>query len=116
MAIEYLKRALESIESHFSVTRRVLVPVVLGVTVILVSLPFLAKAPATVAPVYAAALTVFLGLAVRPLLENAIAGLVISSSRMITSTGSLSVSLAAMIASSRHTPESLPALNETITR
>ena len=77
------ERALESIETHFSVTRRVLVPVVLGVTGVLVSLPFLAKAPAAVVPVYAAAVTVLLGLAVRPLLENAIAGLVISSSRMV---------------------------------
>lgn len=73
-----VERALKSIETQFSVTRRVLVA-----TVILITLPFFVKVPASVAPVYVAALTVLLSLAVPPLLENAIAGLVISSSRMV---------------------------------
>ncbi|HJL40676.1 MAG TPA: mechanosensitive ion channel family protein [Myxococcales bacterium LLY-WYZ-16_1] len=77
------KRAQESIERQFTVNRRVLVPMVVLGTVVMLGLPFLGSVPAAFVTLIAASTTVFLGVATRPIVENAIAGLVISSSRLI---------------------------------
>jgi small-conductance mechanosensitive channel len=75
--------AVERIEAQFSVGRRVLVPIILLATGLLATLPFLDLVPAAALSVLGAALTVLIGVAARPIVENAIAGLVISYSRMI---------------------------------
>ncbi len=78
-----LERGRESIESHFTVLRRLLVPIILGTTVALAGLPFIAATSASSASIVAAVLAALVGLAMRPFLENAIAGLVISASRLV---------------------------------
>ena len=75
-----LERGLESIESHFSVMRRLLIPTIAGITLLLAAVPFVAE---TSASIVAAVLAVLAGLALRPFLENAVAGMVISSSRLV---------------------------------
>ena len=77
------ERGVESIKTHFSVLRRLLLPSLAGATLFLASIPFVAATSAPVASLAGAALAVLIGLAVRPFLENAIAGLVISSSRLV---------------------------------
>jgi small-conductance mechanosensitive channel len=77
------ERGFESIETFTTATRRLLVPIVVLVAVGAVSLPFLERVPAAVLSILVAALTVLVSIAARPIIENAIAGLVISSSRLI---------------------------------
>ncbi len=73
-------RAIESIESRFTVTRRLTIPLVLLATAALLSLPFLTLVPAALVSIVAAVITVTIGVAARPVIENAIAGLTISFS------------------------------------
>ena len=77
------KRAVESINSQFSVTRLTFVPLVLLCTGIAMALPFIGQAPAALVSVFVTIITLVIGVAARPSLENAIAGLIISSSRLI---------------------------------
>ena len=77
------KRGLASIEGHFTVTRRVLVPLILVLTGVGASIPFLDKVPAATLSVLVACVAGLLGLAARPLLENGMAGLVLSFSRHV---------------------------------
>ena len=77
------ERGIESIETFTTVTRRLLIPLVLVVILGAVSLPFLDRVPAAILSVLVASVTVLVGLAARPLIENGIAGLVISLSRLI---------------------------------
>ena len=78
-----VERGRESIESHFSVLRRLLIPLIVGVSVLLASIPLLAGTSATTASMIGAVVAVVLGLALRPFLENAVAGLVFSTSQLI---------------------------------
>jgi small-conductance mechanosensitive channel len=77
------KRALENIHRSASVSRRVMVPLLLLAIVAIASLPFLSRAPATMVSLVIAIGTVILGVAARPFIENAISGLVMSFSRLI---------------------------------
>lgn len=76
-------RAAASIGSRFTVHRRVLLPLVMGVTLLLASLPFMSAIPATTLSVVIAIITLVLGVAARPMLENAFAGLMMSLSKVI---------------------------------
>ncbi|MCA9640993.1 MAG: mechanosensitive ion channel, partial [Myxococcales bacterium] len=76
-------RGLESIDKHTTVTRRVVVPLVIGLMAILAALPFLGQLPAALLSVMVAAVTVFLGMAARPTVENAFAGLALAWSKQI---------------------------------
>jgi small-conductance mechanosensitive channel len=76
------ERAIASIESRFTVTKRLIVPLVFVVTGTLLSLPFLSEIPAALVSLVAAVITVGLGVAARPVVENAIAGLMISFSKL----------------------------------
>jgi small-conductance mechanosensitive channel len=73
-------RGLESIETHFTVMRRLLVPIILTVTLLLALLPFVSPASSSLV---AAIVAVVASLALRPILENAIAGIVIGTSRLV---------------------------------
>jgi hypothetical protein len=78
-----LERGIESIERHFSVLRRLLVPLIVLFTVLMVAPAFLASASATMASMIGAVIAAIFGLALRPYLENAVGGLVISSSGLV---------------------------------
>jgi small-conductance mechanosensitive channel len=77
------ERGLDSIRAQASVLRKVLVPSILLVTLLLMSLPFLGGVPAATVSVVTAAAAVTVGIAARPGLENAISGLVMSFSRVV---------------------------------
>lgn len=76
-------RALESIERQASVMSRAAIPTILVLTALLAGIPFLGEVPASVVTVVAAAVTVVLGIAGRPIIENAMAGIVLSSSKLV---------------------------------
>ncbi|MFW5924832.1 MAG: mechanosensitive ion channel family protein [Myxococcota bacterium] len=77
------KRGAESIEERFTVHRRLLLPLVMLATATLASLPFLGALPATMVSVVAGAVALVIGVAARPMLENAIAGLMMSMSNVV---------------------------------
>lgn len=76
-------RGQQSIEQHFTVSRRLVIPILLVMTVAAVALPLLRDVSAVFVSLVATAVTVLLGIAARPAVENAIAGLVLSKSRLI---------------------------------
>lgn len=78
------QQVANAIKSRFSVTRRLIIPIVAVVGAALMALPFLEMVPAASVSVVVGAATVVFGLALRPVVENAIAGLVISSSKLIS--------------------------------
>lgn len=77
------KRGFESIQSQFTITRRVLIPVVLILTLMVATLPFMNRVPAATVSLLVGAYTVLIGIAARPFIENVIAGLVISTSKVL---------------------------------
>jgi len=76
-------RALESIERQSTVTSRAAIPTILVFTALLAGIPFLGEIPAAIVTVVAAGVTVLAGITARPLIENAIAGLVLSGSKLV---------------------------------
>jgi len=78
-----LERGIESVEKQFSVLRRLLVPLIVLMTLLLIAPTLLTQTSATTASVIGAVVAAVLGLALRPMLENAVAGLVISSSQLV---------------------------------
>jgi small-conductance mechanosensitive channel len=78
------RRGLESIQRQFTVHQLVLIPAILLLTLLAAAIPFLGDVPATFVTLIAAAVTVILGVAARPLIENAIAGLVIAFSKLVS--------------------------------
>jgi small-conductance mechanosensitive channel len=75
--------AARSIEKQFTVTRQLVRPLVVGATVLLALVPFLDQVPAATLSLVVGVVTVLLGIAARPVVENAISGLVISFSRTL---------------------------------
>lgn len=73
----------EGIATRFSVVRKLILPLALVLGGFAIMLPFLDMVPAASVSVVVGAVTVVAGLALRPVIENAIAGLVISGSRLI---------------------------------
>lgn len=76
-------QAIERVEHQFSVTKRVMIPGAVVFLALVLSLPYMASAPAQIASVILGVVTVLLGIAAKPLLENAVAGLVISYSKLV---------------------------------
>lgn len=76
-------RGLDNIEGNTTVTRRVLIPTLAVGTMVLAVLPFLGQIPAALISVVAAIATVVVGVAARPVVENAFAGLAIAWSRQV---------------------------------
>jgi moderate conductance mechanosensitive channel len=77
------RRAVQSIEARFEFIRRFYTPFILSLTAILVCLPFLPTIPATYVSIVTALLAAVVGLAARPVIENAISGVVITLSQPI---------------------------------
>lgn len=77
------KIAEQSIRRQFWMTRRFVLPGIFFGTLILVCLPYLDRAPAALLSLLVGGSTVLLGIAARPVIENAIAGVVISYSRTL---------------------------------
>lgn len=76
-------RALRSVEQFFRASRRVLVPSIALFTAIGLAIPFVDRVPAAFLSLFAGAITVVIGIAARAVLENMIAGLVLTFSKAI---------------------------------
>ena len=78
-----LRRAKESIRAHFRNTKRLLFPGFVFMTLIAASMPFLSVVPATLVSVLLGAATVTAGVAIKPVVENFVAGLVMGFSKVL---------------------------------
>lgn len=76
-------QGMDTINRNTTVAQRALVPLIVLLTCALVSIPYLDRVPAAALSVLVGALTVFVGLAARPIVEQAFAGLVIAFSQVI---------------------------------
>lgn len=80
---EARERGIESITTRFAIMRRALLPGLALTIVLLLGLPLLTGAPATIVSLLVAVVAVIVGIAAKPLLENLFAGIVISFSQPI---------------------------------
>lgn len=78
-----LEQGLETIDRNTTIARQAVVPVIVLFTGALAAIPFLDRVPAAILSVVVGAVTVVAGLAARPVIENAFAGLVIAFSKLI---------------------------------
>lgn len=76
-------RGLESIETRFRMMRRLVFPGLLVLWALLFGVPFLGRASATAVSLVAASVAVIIGIASKPILENVVAGVMISFSQPI---------------------------------
>ena len=77
------KARLESIENQFTISRKILVPAIIGIGAVIALIPFLNEVPAAFLSIFAASFSLILGFAAKPFLENLFAGLVISYSKSL---------------------------------
>ncbi len=77
------KHAVQGIESRFEFMQKFYIPLVLFITILLVGLPFLPALPATYLSLLTGVIAGIIGLAARPVIENAIAGMVLTFSQPI---------------------------------
>jgi len=75
--------ALQSIETRFEFMKRFYIPLILIISLIFITLPFLPTIPATYLSLLTGLLAGIVGLAARPVIENAIAGMVLTFSQPI---------------------------------
>lgn len=75
--------SLKNLNNQFTVIRSVLFPGMLLLTLLLIAIPFVGALPGNIVSLFIAALTVVLGITLRPFLGNAIAGIVLSMSKLI---------------------------------
>lgn len=77
------ERGLDSIDKNATIVRRLIVPMIVVATGMLAAIPLLSSVPATIVSAVVAVIAVILGMAARPLIENAMSGLVISYSKLV---------------------------------
>ena len=75
------KKAMESIENRFTIIRRISLFSLIIIWVIALIFPYVGNIPATYISIFAASIGVVVGIMARPLIENTIAGIVISFSQ-----------------------------------
>ncbi|MFW6366811.1 MAG: mechanosensitive ion channel family protein [Spirochaetota bacterium] len=77
------KIGFESIDTQFTVSRRIIIPFFTLTTLLLCLIPFVDRIPGTLFSLIIGITTVILGIAARPYIENFIAGLLISYSKIV---------------------------------
>lgn len=75
--------AVENIENRFSIIGKITLFLILAVLAVALTFPFLDSIPAALISILVAGSSIVLGIAARPLIENIIAGVVISFSKAI---------------------------------
>lgn len=76
------EQQIQRMESHISITRRTLVVLFLVAGACLAAIPYLASTAPAVLPVIIAAVSVILGIAAKPIIENITCGLVLSFGKL----------------------------------
>ncbi|WP_053337403.1 mechanosensitive ion channel family protein [Microscilla marina] len=81
--IEGKQIGLDNIEKQFSVTKRVVLPLLIIPFILLGMLPFMKQIPATILTFLLGVATLVFGMLAKPIIENGISGLVLSYSKVI---------------------------------
>lgn len=76
------ERATEAIVAQTTIARRTFIPLLLVVTGVAMAVPAMPQVPANLVTIVAAIVTVVVGVAARPVVENLIAGLVLTRSKV----------------------------------
>ena len=79
-----LQRGVENIERSATALRGLLLPVGVAIIAALASIPLIDGVPAAVVSIVVAIITAIIGISVRPVLENVIAGVVLTSSKVFS--------------------------------
>lgn len=79
----FRRRGKERIKARFTITRVFSYSILVGIAIILLALPFIGTVPATGISLFIAIITVLIGIASRPFLENFVAGISISFSKLV---------------------------------
>jgi small-conductance mechanosensitive channel len=77
------KQALKGLETRFSVFRRTVLSIILIVSLLAILIPFLGEVPGTLVSLFVTAGAVIVGIAARPMVENFIAGFVLTLSKQL---------------------------------
>jgi len=77
------RRAVQSVETRFEFMRRFYIPLVLFMSIVLLVIPFLPTLPATYLSLLTGLVAGVIGFAAKPVIENAIAGMVLTFSQPI---------------------------------
>ncbi len=77
------KTGIKNIGNRFTIIKRLVVIAVIIIILVLFSVPFLSHLPRTLISLIVAAFTVIIGIAIRPFLENFVAGIAITFSKLI---------------------------------
>jgi len=77
------QQGLQNVETRFNIFRKLLIPVIVLILGVIVIIPFLDTLPSTILSLVIATITVIIGIAARPFVENLICGIVISFGRLI---------------------------------
>ncbi len=77
------RRAISSIEARFDIIRRVFVPGILLIAAFLIFIPLLPKVSASYVTMLVGIITVLVGIAAKPVIENAVSGVVLTLSQPI---------------------------------
>lgn len=72
------ERGLESIETRFAIMRRLITPLMMVIVVVIAVFPYLGQVPTAVVTLLITIMAAVFGIAAKPVLENAIAGTIIS--------------------------------------
>lgn len=76
------KQQIQRMESHISITRRTLLVLFIIIGVCLAAIPYLATTAPSVLPIILAAISVIMGIAAKPIIENITCGLVLSFGKL----------------------------------
>lgn len=77
-----IANAVESVGGRFSIIRKIITVLIFLLWLLFVSFPFLGKIPATIISIVLSAGGVLIGITARPVIENAIAGIIITFSKL----------------------------------
>lgn len=76
------KHQIERVESHLSITKRTLLILFIVIGICLAAIPYLASTAPAVLPIVIAAVSVIIGVAAKPIIENITCGLVLSFGKL----------------------------------
>lgn len=74
---------LISIEKRFTISRKIIIPVIAFITIIFIIVPFINYMPATFLSVVIGTLSIIIGIAAKTYIENVIAGIVLNRARVL---------------------------------
>ncbi|HMB00581.1 MAG TPA: mechanosensitive ion channel domain-containing protein, partial [Spirochaetota bacterium] len=77
------KVGMQSIESQFTISKKIIIPALITIFLLLLFIPMLDKIPATIISLVIGIITVIMSMAIRPFVENILSGIALSYSKAV---------------------------------